>query len=158
MDIKQTKLKQAIEECSKHVLYLQHAHEKLKSIFFTFELLNEILPDDVEPIDQLIYRFSKLQDTMGEKLFPIILSILEENVDGMPMIDIINKMEKLSIIESADNWLFLRKLRNELAHEYPDEPGLQAQILNKLVLETNRLIDIFRKIEDYLVNKRIVIK
>jgi hypothetical protein len=31
-------------------------------------------------VDQLIFRFSKLQDTMGEKIFPFILLLSKEDV------------------------------------------------------------------------------
>lgn len=39
--------------------------------------LNDI---DQSFIDQLIFRFSKLQDTIGEKIFPSILILTKEDV------------------------------------------------------------------------------
>lgn len=37
----------------------------------------------------------------------------------MPMKDILNLLEKLSIPEKASDWDRLREIRNSLAHEFP---------------------------------------
>jgi len=37
----------------------------------------------------------------------------------MPMIDILNILEKLNIIDDANKWDELREIRNSIAHEYP---------------------------------------
>ena len=36
------------------------------------------------------------------------------------MIDVLNRLEKLELLESSDSWIEYRKLRNTLTHEYPD--------------------------------------
>ena len=55
--------------------------------------------EQISQTDQLIYRFSQLQDTIGNKLFPLILQGLGEYSQNMPFIAIINKLEKLSMIK-----------------------------------------------------------
>ena len=57
---------------------------------------------------------------MGSKLFPIILRELQEYQKGMALIDILNKLEKLNLLESSDHWIDYRKLRNQLTYEYPN--------------------------------------
>ena len=56
-----------IEECRKHQGRLEYAYNKLlPKVPFT---ANEYLTDEVvASLDQYIFRFSKLQDTIGEKL------------------------------------------------------------------------------------------
>ena len=88
--------------------------------------------DEVEHIDQFLFRFAKLQDTIGEKLFKLILLALDEKVDNKPFIDILNKLEKLELIDSADKWRELRDIRNELAHSYDDEAEEMASNINKI--------------------------
>ena len=40
-------------------------------------------------------------------------------------------MGKIGAIHSADDWLLLREMRNAFSHEYPDDPAIQASIINK---------------------------
>src|SRR3989337_1047363 len=77
--------------------------------------------DEIEHIDQMVYRFSKLQDSIGERLFKSLLMFLEEDVTNKPFLDILNRLEQLEILPSKDEWLKLRKVRNELSHEYSNE-------------------------------------
>jgi len=70
-------------------------------------------------LDQFIFRFSKLQDMMGNRLFPSLLEALAEPASDKAFIDILNRLEQLELIESASEWIQLRKIRNDIAHEYP---------------------------------------
>jgi hypothetical protein len=74
----------------------------------------------IKTIDTFIYRFSKIQDYMGEKLFPAVLQELGEYKSAMPFKDVLNKLERLEIISSAMSWMEYREIRNTLTHEYPD--------------------------------------
>jgi len=61
--------------------------------------------------DQIIYRFWKLQDTIGAKLFKSLLFYQGENVD---------------------EWFELRDLRNKIAHDYENSDYLAIKILNSI--------------------------
>jgi hypothetical protein len=79
--------------------------------------------------DQILFRFIKLQDTMGERLIPATLGHLMEAFESWPMRDRLDRLEKLGYID-VEAWLRWRELRNRLAHEYPDAPDLRhAQLL-----------------------------
>jgi len=80
---------------------------------------SQITPVEIALFDQFIYRFSKLQDIMGARLFKQLLEALEEDTSGLPFIDILFKMEKLHLLEDARNWIDLRQIRNIVSHEYP---------------------------------------
>jgi hypothetical protein len=101
----------------------------------------QLSDDEIEHIDQFLFRFPKLQDAMGEKLFMFILEFLkEENTKTKPFIDILNRLEQLGLLENKNDWLELRKIRNNIAHQYEDEPQHAAEALNaiyvaKLILE-----------------------
>jgi len=71
-------------------------------------------------VNSFLFNFSKLQDKIGAKLFRKVLYELKEieNIN-MPMLDILNVLEKLSIIEDSNKWDELREIRNSIAHEYP---------------------------------------
>ena len=119
---------------------MQYAYNKIKSYFpidlFSYKQLSQ---DDLSYMDQLIFRFSKLQDTMGNRLFPDLLENLGEDIKGMPFIDLLNTMEKLELINDHKQWLNLRETRNTVTHEYPfitEEiiEGLNALALDVLVI------------------------
>ncbi len=75
--------------------------------------------EKVKVIDTFIYRFIKIQDMMGEKLFRIFLDELGEYRHEMSLIDVLDRLEKLGLLEDASEWMYYRKLRNKLTHEYP---------------------------------------
>ncbi|MBD3805964.1 hypothetical protein [Sulfuricurvum sp.] len=70
---------------------------------------------------------------MGDKLFKRILSRYEENIQQITFIDILNKLEKLEFIPSAKEWLILRKIRNEIANQYDNEPEEMSQAINTIL-------------------------
>ena len=95
------------------------ALEEIKN--FKDGLSIEIFEDfeKIKTIDTFIYRFIKLQDMMGDKLFRIFLDELGEYKDNMSLLDILDKLEKLNLIDNSQQWMEYRKLRNKLTHEYP---------------------------------------
>lgn len=81
--------------------------------------------------DQLVFRFGKLQDTMGAKLFPITLECLFEQPDGLSAIDMLNRLEKLELIKSTLQWRKFREARNIISHEYPANLDERLNALNQ---------------------------
>jgi hypothetical protein len=118
------KLERLIKECDKHLERIKRASAKM-AVFMPLEASRyvQLTDDEVAHIDQYLYRFSKLQDVIGEKLFVLVLEFLkEENIKSKPFIDILNRLEQLELLEDKNVWLVLRKIRNTIAHQYEDEP------------------------------------
>ncbi len=97
-------------------------------------------PELVETIDAFIFRFSKMQDSMGEKLFPLTLTLLGEEVKRKPFIDLLNRLEELELLGSAEKWIELRKLRNAITHTYPWETDALIKLL-KEALKQSQILD-----------------
>ena len=154
MNLNIKKLASAIEECNKHIKRISSAYTELKKIMPLTEKTFGNLDDyEVRLLDQFIFRFSKLQDAMGQRLFPALLLSLEEDVKTMPFIDILNKIEKLGLFGSKDEWLFLRKLRNDFAHEYSNEAKENLETINSLFEKTHFIYDTFVTIKNYSIGK-----
>lgn len=97
-------------------------------------------PEKLRLVDQILFRFTKLQDAVGNRLIPATLSALQEPFEDWPMIDRLNRLEKLGFI-NTDEWLAWREIRNRLAHEYPDLPEIRfAAILNSIKAAEQLLI------------------
>jgi len=58
--------------------------------------------EKIKTVDAFIYRFTKIQDKMGEKLFPAVLKELYEYKSNMALIDVLNRLEKLELLKSRD--------------------------------------------------------
>jgi hypothetical protein len=89
--------------------------------------------------DQLLFRFTKLQDALGERLVAATLMRLAEPAEDWPMRDRLNRLEKLGYL-NADDWLRWRELRNRLSHEYPDQPELRFATLLATVVAAHELV------------------
>lgn len=71
-------------------------------------------------VNSFLFNYMKIQDKIGAKLLRTILFELKELDDeSLPMIDILNRLEKLQLIENIGQWDTLREIRNAIAHEYP---------------------------------------
>lgn len=80
-----------------------------------------------ERVDAFVTRFSRLQDTLGDKLLSELLEALGEN--RAILIDRLDKAEKLGWIQSSDQWMAIRQLRNQMIHEYIEDPNVLANAL-----------------------------
>ena len=65
-------------------------------------------------------RFGRLQDTVGDKLLPLLLAAPGEKTAAA--IDNLDRAERLGLIGSADQWMTMRNLRNQMVHEYVEDP------------------------------------
>jgi len=101
-------------------------------------------------LDQYIYRFSKLQDLMGSRLFPLTLEALAEPIADKAFIDILNRLEKLKILDSAFSWIQLRKIRNDIAHEYPASLIERIEGINLLFDKLEALRQIIERCQNIL--------
>ncbi len=73
----------------------------------------------------------------------------------MTLWDILNRLEKIGILEKAEIWQQLRDVRNEIAHQYDDIPEESAEALNHVFAYGEELIHIFDTIEAYYRRKGI---
>ncbi len=116
--------------------------------------LNEIFFGNYENqrlINSFLFNFSKIQDKIGSKLFKNVLIELKEINDyTIPMKDIVNILEKLEIIESADDWDKLREIRNILSHEYPDSLDERIQNIKLALTGYELMIGMYNKLKKYV--------
>ncbi|MEY3808070.1 MAG: hypothetical protein RI893_1046 [Pseudomonadota bacterium] len=133
MNIEKIKLDKIIFECHKHVDRMNKAYQKLMPYFpLTKERYKAFDDDKASYLDQYLYRFSKLQDSIGQKLFKTVLAYKKEEVSNKSFIDIINRLEQLEYVRDVDSWFMLRDTRNQLAHDYEDDVEELVAIINKI--------------------------
>jgi hypothetical protein len=85
---------------------------------------------------------------MGEKLFVSMLEFLqEENPKSKPFIDTLNRLEQIGLLEDKNTWLELRKISNNIAHQYEDEPKQASEALNAIYAVKPTLESIYQLIK-----------
>jgi len=137
-----------IEICDIHAERLKKAREHLKPILpFKPEQISHFSDEQLGFLELLTSRFTKLQDIIGAKIFPLALDLLQENTSRQSFLDVLHKLEKLELLPSAKEWMVLREIRNHLTHEYPDNPQLMANNLNKVIEHTEFLLGYWQNLK-----------
>jgi hypothetical protein len=148
------KLDAIIFECKTHSLRITKALKNVEEMFplspKNYTALND---ESIEHIDQLVYRFTKLQDALGAKLFPLVVSFLREDSRTLTIIDVLNELEKREIIHSAEEWMALREIRNQIAHDYENDPENGSYYLNAIFTQATDLVRIAEEVIDFSQNR-----
>jgi hypothetical protein len=112
--------------------------------------------ENIKLIDTFVFRFMKLQDFMGEKLFKAFLIKTGDFRDNMSFIDILDKLEKLEIIDSTEEWIKVRQLRNKIAHEYPDEQEEVIKDIKEAIKKVDYLDKTYKSIQNFLIKRSLM--
>lgn len=108
------------KECS----HLQATDQRLFAVPFTSQTAARLDtdPDLAERVEAFVGRYGRLQDTVGDRLLPLVLRALREKPGAA--IDNLDRAERLGLLASADEWLVARKIRNPMVHEYIEDRDL----------------------------------
>ena len=145
-----------LQETAKlELLHLQQTNQRLFAQPWSPEAMaSKMLDIDfAERVDAFLARFGRLQDLLGDKYLPALLRAVQEPVGTA--LENLDRAEKLGLVQSADAWISVRKLRNQLVHEYVrrmdilhealfqanDQVSLLAFTADQLVERTSRLIE-----------------
>lgn len=131
-------------EVNKHIQLINESLEELQTPIKDYDNLPKI---QKFALDALIFRFSKLQDLIGAKIFRNYLDFSGYNVSEITFFDILKEIEKEGIID-IDSWDILRELRNKIAHDYPEELDEMLESINLFINKSSELVDIAKKLEE----------
>ncbi|MDT8363745.1 MAG: hypothetical protein RQ714_03735 [Nitrosomonas sp.] len=150
-DIAALRLQDAWRECERNIYYLCSALTSMAPVLpMTAERFGHLTDVQVQALDQFILRFTKLQDAMGGRLFPAILAYLQEPYEERPMLDKLNRLEKMGYIRSAEEWQKIRMTRNRFAHDYPDDWSKNSALINVACEAAAEMYRILTEIENKL--------
>lgn len=137
----------------KEAAYLRDTDQRLFAEPFSPERIALLAdkPELAERVEAFVSRFGRLQDTLGDKLLPVLLAALGE-IPGAA-IDNLDRAEKLGWIDSEDAWLAMRKLRNLMVHEYVEDPVVLASALHSGHAFVPALVDSVERISSEIVRR-----
>jgi hypothetical protein len=108
----QTKFRKNLHEAYVHLARIDEALDELGKKY-RFPIAQEQFADlltnrgELAFADQIVYRFSKAQDTIGAKLFKAFLLYQGENVD-CPFLDILNELENCILLMWKSSLFYAR--------------------------------------------------
>ena len=135
------KLAAAGKECALHAAILREDLAEHGAVRYDAQRVNALSRSQLRLLDQMAYRFGKLQSTLGERIMPLLLELAEEPLPPeTPFAQKLQRLERLGLIPLAEDWRMLRQARNAIAHEYPEEPEIKAALLNQFVASVGQLL------------------
>ena len=115
-----TRLVQTMEIAAREDAHLQAVAQRLfpGDDSIGVEWLQGLLSTSVgvDRLESFSGKFCRMQDTVMDKLIPRFLIAAGERT-GI-VIDNLNRAERLGIVSDAQSWVDMRRLRNQLVHEY----------------------------------------
>ena len=149
MNLEKIKLKKYFNECDKHLLRVEDSCADVDDVIpLTVKGYENLSKDKIQAMDQYLFRFSKLQDVIGDKIFKLIFNQYNQNSESIPFIDMLNQLEKLGFLHSAKEWINLRNIRNKIAHQYDDEPEEMSRAINDIFMQKDIIKDIYLSLKE----------
>lgn len=138
------RLENYFAEALKHIQLIEEAKEVINLPIKSYDNLPNI---EKFAINALVFRFSKLQDLIGSKIFRSFLEFNKFDTEEKSFLVLLKEIEKEGIVD-IDTWDEFRKIRNNIAHEYPGEEEEALEAVELLVKKSTDLIKIAQKIMD----------
>ena len=141
-------LQKRFDKLDKHYVALKEYKHLINNLLEEKNIYDQFIFNTLDAekraiLDAYLKRFASIQDFLGAKIFSILLEIA--GIQNTKMSEVLSHIEKENIIDSLENWIELREVRNELEHDYPEE-------LEEALQDLKYCIDNFEKIESYYLN------
>ena len=142
------RLNHYFNEAKIHIDKIQKANRVLKKVMpIDITTLENLSEQQQDKLDILAFRFSKLQDLLGDKIFRNILEYSGFNVQ-QSFVKLLSELEKEGILD-LNRWIELRNARNKIAHEYPDNEDNLTSSINFIYKNSDYLVELTNRLERY---------
>ena len=141
-DEKRELLQESLEMLEKSLSYLIESYEKCRKI----GVKDNYNSQELIEFEALTSRFARTVDILTARVIRALLRFLREEKNTL--IDVANYLEKLEIIENADELLLLRDTRNLIAHEYVLENV--NELFKEVLNQTPKIFDISQRLKEFV--------
>lgn len=146
-----------LETVALEAAHLQYTDQRLFAEPFTPERAATVRGDSMlgERLDAFAARFARLQDTVGDKLLPALLSRLGEPVGSV--LDNLDRAARLGLLaQPSETWIAARAIRNRMVHEYIRNPDTLAQAVNEAHCTVPMLVQFADACAAYVASRRLL--
>jgi len=144
-ELQEKELKKNLESMKISLRVLDFSYTKCRKIGIKAVYTDE----ELESFESLTARFARTADILTQKILITLFILMKE--DARSFIDRANLAEKLEIIDSSEDLLNIRELRNEIAHEYAMRDIIE--IFNEVLNNTDSLKTIIESTIVYINDK-----
>jgi hypothetical protein len=107
-------------------------------------------------VEAMLRKFGQMVDDLRRRAFRGVLVAAAEPVEGMNVRQMLERLAALGAIPSAESFIAIMDLRNQLAHEYPKRPDLQAAQVTKAWRAIPELLGFLDGVRRYAVDAGLV--
>lgn len=137
-------LKDLLKKLKKAKETLEYSYNICKKI----KIEKTLAKDEEDRFEALTSKFARLSDLILKKIIKTI-DILDLEDPPQTMRDAISRAEKKGLIFSELEFIEIRKMRNEIAHDYVSDETEIIDIYNHVLKNTPYLFDAFDRILKY---------
>ena len=134
-------LKESLKMLEKSLSYLLESYETCKKIGIKENYTSKELVE----FEALTSRFARSVDILTARVIRSLLYLLGE--ERPTLIDVANYLEKLKVIENADDLLLLRDIRNLISHEYVFEN--LRELYREVLKQTPKVFELSKKLKEF---------
>ena len=128
-----------------HIDRLEEILTYLKKFYpLSVDSLEKVSPDK---LDAFAFRFAKLQDLLGAKIFREYLEKLNFPTEDKNFLTLLKELDKEGVID-IDKWAEFRSVRNSIAHDDPYEEDEKIEAINYLIENIEYLFKIISCIKE----------
>lgn len=127
--------------------HLEYSRNRLPYPISSVDVLDDA---ELESVSALVERFGKLQDLLGNVFREMLVLSGEDTTD---MNDVLSRLEKVGVLDSADDWRALRMLRNLGAHDYDVNDLGKSAFVNEVAMRSGKLVRIAGQVLVYCLDK-----
>jgi len=136
-----------LKEADIHINRIDDVLVELKKLYpLDYDTLEILDINQKDRLDVLAFRFSKLQDLLGTKIFREYLDTINYPTQDKNFLELLKELQKESILD-IDKWAEFRGVRNAIAHDYPYNESEKIEAINYLIANVNYLMEIKKQIE-----------
>ena len=130
-----------LEHLARMRTYLDYSTRKMQGLLEKIQGkgLDALTPDEHETIAAFRTRLADFQEHLGKTMRSVAI---EEEVNVDRFGSVLAFMEKMGILDDSGLWKVIRELRNDVHHEYENDPKILFQFFNNLVRHVPVLLGI----------------
>lgn len=144
--MRQNKMKKLLTDelalLEKSLVMLNYSLENCQKI----GIKDEYSMPELSEFEALAGRYSRSSDILTQKIIKTLFILLQE--EAKFFIDRCNLSEKMGFVDSSDDLYAIRKLRNDIAHEYCIVDI--TEIFKPLIENSSLLLVIVGRVKDYI--------
>ena len=144
--MRQNKMKKLLTDelalLEKSLVMLNYSLENCQKI----GIKDEYSMSELSEFEALAGRYSRSSDILTQKIIKTLFILLQE--EAKFFIDRCNLSEKMGFVDSSDDLYAIRKLRNDIAHEYCIVDI--TEIFKPLIENSGLLLVIVGRVKDYI--------